>query len=179
MSDVAQDPPADRPDWAQPDQGPDQGPAPGSLGDRLAERQDYLEQHQTGWFGVPGYDDLVEVELRALGFKTIRTIQKRQQKVRDENTRELYAVADQLVTATVGFREVLDEGQYRDLPDEDWVRLARRLRNCPEAPSPRQALLFVVGDKRLLAFAAEFEKWAGTVRKDVDEEVVRDFASTR
>ena len=43
----------------------------------------------------------------------------------------------------------------------------------------RQAVLFLVGNKRLPILVQAYGEWASTVRKSVDEEVMRDFDKTR
>ena len=100
------------------------GGVSGSLAGRMAERADYLQKHDTAWFGIPGFEDILEVELRALSYKTSVGIRERLNKVHDTATRELYALADTITFATEGFRQVYDEDPT-PLPDDDWVSLAR------------------------------------------------------
>jgi hypothetical protein len=151
-----------------------------ALKDRMARRSDELQKTQAEWFGIPGWDDLLEVELRALSYGTSRRIQLANEKVRQPELKELYNLADQIVAATEGFREVLpadDAPSYRTLED-DWMDLARRLPDCPQDLTPRRAVLFLVGDKRLPFLIQEWGEWAKHVHKGVAEEVVRDFATT-
>jgi hypothetical protein len=144
----------------------------------MARRADELEKHQSDWFEIPGFEGLLEVELRPLAWKTIRGVQKRNERIRDEALREVYNMADQVATATMGFREILPGDQHRPLED-DWMALARRMRDCPDDLSPRKAILFLVGDKRLPFLINEWGEWAKSARHLVDEEVVRDFEPTR
>lgn len=146
-----------------------------SLADRMKKRAATLEKEQADWFPIPGFDDLLEVELRALGYQTIRRVQRRNEKIRDQTVMELYNMADQLLTATQGFRQV---NEPSSLEGETWVSLARRLDNCPPDLTPRQALLFLVGEKRIMFLVQDWAEWARTVRDDVDGEVVRDFDRT-
>lgn len=148
----------------------------GSLSERMAARADVLEQQQTDWFPIPGWEGLLEVELRALGYKSIRATIERNKRVRDIGTRELYSLADQIAKATVGFREV--EGEKTKGISDDWVSLARRLPNAPDDLNTRKAILFLVGDKRLHFLVEEWGEWARSIRKDVDEEVSSDFGGT-
>jgi hypothetical protein len=148
-----------------------------SLGDRMKARASELEKQQAD-FPIPGYDDVLEVELRALGYQTIRRVQRKNEKIRDPTVQELYTLADQLLTATQGFREVFPDDREPQEIDDTWVTLAKRLPNCPEDVTPRQAILKVIGDKRLAFLVQDWSEWARTVRSDVDEEVVADFGAT-
>lgn len=156
---------------------PEPAEASSSLAARMQQRSAELEKQTSEKFPIPGYEGILEVELRALGYKTIRRVQKRNERVRDEGLREIYTMADQLLMATVGFHEVLPDGTNKSISD-DWISLAKRLPNCPEAPSPRQALLFVVTDKRIAFLIQEWGEWSKSVRSDLDEEVVQDFVTT-
>jgi hypothetical protein len=154
--------------------------AESGLAGRMAERAEYLETRKAEWFGVPGHDDFLEVELKTIGFKTQSKIAHRHERLRQEQLRELNTVSDMILTATLQFREILPGGEtYRELPHHTWVTLAQMKPNCPKDVTPRQALLFIVGDDRILPFAHEYQSWMSTVRVDVDEEVVRDFETTR
>jgi hypothetical protein len=148
-----------------------------SLANRMAKRKDQLERDTTEWFPIPGYEGLLEVEMRALGFTKIREVQKRNEKVRDEGLQELYNLADQIAQATEGFRAI-DNGQVEALPTESWRTLARRLPDCPETPTTRQAILFLIGEKRIHFLVQDWSQWARTVRPDIEEEVVQDFGKT-
>lgn len=148
----------------------------GSLSGRMAQRVQTLEKQQTEWFPIPGYEGILEVELRALGYKTIRAIQTRNEKIREPTARELANMADQLVTATQAVREV-DGDEMRPISD-GWIELAQRLPKCPEQITQRQAVIFLVTDKRIHFLVSDWGRWASTVRDDIDEEVVRDFDRT-
>lgn len=155
----------------------DDAPTPnGSLSSRMRQRAEYLESHQTEKFPIPGYEDVLEVELRALGYARVRRVITNNEKIRDPGVREIATIADQLVTATEGFFEVL--GEERRQIDDDWLTLARRLPNCPDELTPRRAILHVVGDKRIHFLAQDWGEWAKSVKEDVDEELGRDFATT-
>ena len=157
------------------------GPAPpqeGSLAARMATRSEELEKQTSERFPIPGWEDILEVELRALGYRALRQALTRNERVRDEATRELYTVADQLLMATVGFWEVPQNGGQPRQMDETWESLAKRLPNCPDGATPRQALLFLVGDKRLHFLAQDWGEWAKTVDKQVHDEVQADFGLT-
>jgi hypothetical protein len=148
-----------------------------SLSERMQAAADQLEKQTTEVFDLPRFFGVLAVELRALGYKAVRKVQQRNGKVRDDATRELYNMADQIILATEQFLEVTGDNQT---PISDtWVDLARRMPDCPEAPTPRQALLFLLeGDKRLHLLFGEWVSWMATVRTDIDGEVERDFAKT-
>jgi hypothetical protein len=148
-----------------------------SLNARMARRAEEIDVERSEWFPIPGWDDLIEVELRPLPYPTIRKVIKQNEKSRDEMTREIYSMADQLIRATLGFRQVAKDGSTRPI-DDDWVRLAQRLPNCPQSPTARQALLFLVDLERIHFLVQDWGEWAKTVRVDNDGEVERDFVVT-
>lgn len=152
--------------------------ASASLAGRMSRRQEELATRTSEWFPIPGYEDVLEVELKVLGYTTIRKINQRNERIRDDAMRELTSMADQLVKATAGFREVLG-GEKRRPIDDNWISLASRLENAPDFDgSPRRALLHLVGEQRLHFLSGEWALWAKTVRPEVDEEVVEDFGTT-
>lgn len=148
----------------------------GALSERMAHRAKELEEQQTEWFPVPGWEDMIEVELKALGYRTIRASIERNKRIRDVGLRELYSLCDQIAKATVSFREV--DGEKTKPVDDDWVKLARRLPDAPDEIDTRKAILFLVGEKRLHFLIEEWGNWARSVRHDVDREVAADFEAT-
>lgn len=151
---------------------------PVSLSERMAARQDVLQKTTTEWFPIPGYEGVLEVELRALGYTTVRGIMKRNEKVREDATRELYTLADQMVMATEGFQEIVPGQPAKPLEGEDWISLARRLPNAPDQMTPRQAVLFLVGERRIVYLVTDWTTWGRSVATDVEAEVVSDFDMT-
>lgn len=149
-------------------------PTGGSLAERMKERAAALEANQTHRFPIPGWEELLEVELKSLSYATIRRVIQRLDRVKDVGTHDLYAMADQIATATEGLYEITPDGESRPL-DDDWIRLANRLPDAPEGMTTRQAVLFLVGDKRIHFLVQEWGEWAKSVRTEVDEEVARDF----
>jgi hypothetical protein len=153
-------------------------PASGSLAGRMSARADELQKSTVGWFPIPGYEDMLECGLSALSWQKMHHIQSRNaRKVRDPALESLYNLADQIIAATEGFREV-DQDQRSELDGETWVSLAQRLPNPPDNCTPRQAVLFLVGDAALPFLVQEYSDWARARRQEDDEEVVRDFAQT-
>jgi hypothetical protein len=150
-----------------------------SLANRMAKRHQELARQTTRRFPVPGWEDVLEVELQPVGAKPSVQIVQRAQRARDDGTRQLYVAADMLLRATVGFWEMPENGgRAKRLDGEDWISLARRLEACPDNPTPRQALLFLLPDERLLPWYAEWEQWQVSSSRDVDEETMRDFVPT-
>jgi hypothetical protein len=157
---------------------PEPKPASGSLAGRMEGRATELAKQTNAWFPIPGYEDMLEVAFTPLGYQTMHRIQTRNaRKIRDESLATLYNLADQLVVATDGFREVQGEKKI-PLDGETWVSLAERLPGCPERPTARQAVLFLIGDSALPFLVQEYGDWARQRRQDNEEEVVRDFVTT-
>jgi hypothetical protein len=155
---------------------PEPQDAPSSLSVRMGRRHEELSRQQTEKFPLPGWEDLLEVELRPLGMRAASKITQRNQRTRDEATRQLYVVCDLLIAATVGFHQVVGE---RSTPiTDDWETLAQRLDGCPQNPTPRQSLLFLVGEERVLWLYQAWETWQRSASEDVDKELAEDFGKT-
>lgn len=173
------------PEPANPGESADVGdpsvPASGdSLEARMARQRDVLEGARTERFPIPGYESVVEVELRMLGYRRSRKIGEKHERVRDTAVRDLYIAADSLLEATVAFYEV-----HGDEPDDTptdgitWVKLARAaVSSLPENATPRQAILALLGDERLPYLADDWAKWMRSERGEVDEEQAAGFTTT-
>lgn len=150
----------------------------GSLAARMKRRGKELESQRTEVFEVPGWEEILAVELRLLGYDESRRIGRRLDKLRNEDMQELYSYADQLVAATEGFYEV--DGDRRAPIDKTWMDLARAAAatKLPEDLTPRQAIISLLGDRRVFYLFTDFEQWMRGERREVDEEVVRDFGTT-
>ncbi|CAB4197431.1 hypothetical protein UFOVP1313_12 [uncultured Caudovirales phage] len=151
-------------------------PSAGSLAGRMASRQEELARNSTEVFPLPGWEDMLGVELRVLSYSTIRKIGQRNEKVRDEVQQELNNIVDQLITATEGFVEV--DGEKVTPIEESWVSLANKLPHAPDDMTARQAILFLVGDKRIHFLAADWMQWSRASAHDLDKEVGSDFDLT-
>lgn len=151
----------------------------GSLKARMGRRGRELESQRSEVFEVPGYDEIIAVELRMLGYEESRKIGQRVARhTREVAMQELYAFCDQILAATEGFFEV--DGDRRVPIDATWTSLARDASpvKLPEELTPRQALISLVGDRRVAYLFTAWEEWMRGERSDVDEEVVRDFGTT-
>jgi hypothetical protein len=151
--------------------------ADGSLRARMQQRAEDLSKITTERFPVPGFEDLLEVELRIVGMRSAAKINKRNERVRDQGTKQLYLLCDLLLTATVQFWQVLPNSPSRPLT-EGWVELAQMIDGCPDRPTPRQALIFMLKEHRVPQLAAEWETWMTSAQTDADKELAEDFAPT-
>lgn len=152
-------------------------PTTGSLQDRMQERRSSLEQITTEVFDVPRWSDILAVELKYLGYKTMRSIAQKHQRVKDPTVSEMRVAADHLLRATVGFYEVKGE---KKVPAEGmtWLSLARSVIKLPEDASPRVALVGLVGDTQTVFLWQEWQEWMKGERVRIDTEVGRDFQTT-
>lgn len=151
-----------------------------SLEARARRRHQQLEQEQTEIFEVPGWQDILGVELRLIGWEEGRKIGQRLRKVKPEALRELYIMCDLILAATDGLHELLPGGGSRR-SRHTWVSLAQAVLPAGELPdnlTPRRALIAIVGDKRVPALYAVWQNWSGGAREEVTEEVVEDFGKT-
>jgi hypothetical protein len=161
-----------------PNVGTDEGFAV-SLEERMDARAEELQKETTEVFRLPGWESILAVEMRRLGFKTIRGMQRRLEKEeRNKVTRELYLMCDQILRATVALHEVLPDGTTRALRD-NWVQLAERRKDAPRDMTPRQALLFLVNDQRIFYLVNEWGSWSKSGQEAEDQEVMEDFEQTR
>lgn len=155
----------------------------GSLQSRMQAKRNEAEGRHSELFAVPNWEDMIEVELRMLGWERLRKIAHRHRKVRNEALQELYVCADQIIWATEGFVEV--DGDKRTPVQQDWVSLARAGEGArgvmPLGPEStvRQALIALVAhDTRIMALWQEWQDWMKSSRPEMDEELVSDFRTT-
>ena len=188
MSDQQQRPHIDDPELADPDSlDPDEGlpsdsrvAVDDSLETRARKRIQELEQEQSEVFEVPGWQDILGVELRLLGWEEGRKIGSRLRKVKPESLRELYIMCDLIIAATDGLHEILESGGTKR-SRHNWVSLAQAVlpvESLPDNLTPRRALLAIVTDKRVPALYAVWQSWSGGARAETVEEVVEDFGKT-
>lgn len=148
-----------------------------SLSDRMEARAAELQGEQTETFDLPGWEGIIAIELKSLGYGAIRTIQKRNERERNATMREVYNMADQIIAATMGFKEV--KGSEETPIEDSWITLAQRRKDCPDGATPRIALLFLLdGDKRVHYLYTQWIAWASGITADIEEEVGRDFSRT-
>jgi len=155
---------------------------PGSLAERLQQRSKELETTISAVFPVPTLDDILAVELRLVGWESLRRIVTKHERNQVPAIRELYVAADQIVLGTEGFFEILDsEGpQRRRKVDHTWQDLARATgKNLPQEVTPRQALIALVGDTNVAILWQQWQEWMTTRRPEVNEEVGKDFGQTQ
>jgi hypothetical protein len=149
-----------------------------SLDARMQARSRELESRTSEFFPIPGFEDILVVELQMLGFERQRRIARKHERLRDQTLQELYTAADCLIDATVRFAEVVSEGHVRSIND-DWIELARRTgKVLPQDVTPRKALIAFVGSFRIVGLWQEWSAWCSGRREAVDREVVSDFGGT-
>jgi hypothetical protein len=162
--------------------------APGSLEARLRRRGAQLANQATERFAIPGYEDVLAVELRAMEYETQRQIIQQHEKIGRTNPGhfEVLVAADTIIRATEGFYAVpVDEDQEMErLPEgTTWLSLARMVgRKLPEDCTVRQALFAMLGPHaatmRVAALHREWTQWLSGARRQQEETVVRDFETT-
>jgi hypothetical protein len=161
-------------------------PAPqgSSLDARMQRRAETITGQETEWFPIPGWEDMLEVELKLLTHKSQSAIVHHNQRTRDEGLQELYNMADFIVRATCGFRELTgtdeaDEPTYEDLPNDTWQTLAvRAFGSDASRLTERQAFLKLVTDKRVKYIVTDWEKWGKSIKPEQEESLAADFAGT-
>lgn len=149
----------------------------GSLAARMQERREQLERSQSTFMDIPGYDDLICVAYRAIGWQRINKIVDGVAGERDPSLRQLYAAADTLIAAREQVYEVTPEGTLRAI-DASWHDLCEGAGVAlPEDATERVALLALFEvDSRVMSHYGEYERWLGGQR--IGQELVRDFERT-
>lgn len=150
----------------------------GSLASRMKSRARELEGQATETFSIPGWEDILAVELRLVSWSVLRGIGQRNARVKQVPLQELYTACDAILTATVQHFEVKDDGKHESI-DDTWMSLARRTgKALPEDLTPRQAMIALVGDTRIMVLFNEWQEWMQGERRAVGDEVVLDFGMT-
>lgn len=163
------------------DPGANGGTAGGSLLQRMKAQQERMQSQRTDKFPVPNWGNLIHVELRALGWDAMQKTIDRHARIRDTGTRVVYVAADQLLTATVRFWEVDDNGEPTIESDATWTSLAHGVvPNFPEDGTPRQAMLaLITPSSRVVYLWNDWSDWTGAEKQEIDEELAEDFETTR
>lgn len=150
----------------------------GSLEDRMRQARTVLDAQQTTKLDVPGYEGVLKVECRTLDWTTLRRIAIRNENEPDQVTRELYSAAGEILSATMGFYEVLEDGTDRRV-DHTWLSLAQRIGRATNESTPRQALFGLLREIDLMLLSDSWRVWNVTARQKVEEDLKRDFEKTR
>lgn len=163
----------------------DEKPEVGSLAARVKARSEEIERTISEIFPIPAWEDILAVELRLVGWESLRRVVTKHERQRVEAMKELYTAADQLLLGTSGFYEVLPdtqegENRYRSAGDHSWTSLARDTgKALPDSLTPRQALIALIGDTNVLVLWKDWQDWMSSRRGGVDTEVARDFGTTQ
>lgn len=148
-----------------------------SLGDRMRRRARQLEQRYTEVFPLPRFEDILGVELRAMGYEAMRKIGQRHQRVRNEALQELYIAADTVIAATESFFEFA--GNERQSITTSWQRLAVDVKEVAGDVTPRQAIIALLGDTNVVFLFNDYQEWLRATRPDFEEEMSADFPETQ
>jgi hypothetical protein len=157
--------------------------APMSLKERMARRRDELASRTTELFPVPRYDELLAVELRAIPWEDSEHFAERHQRAAKRML--LNTAADEIVSATIAFHEIKEDGTTEVITDaERWSDVCSRLldQELPPAPPSTQeriSLLTLCTDQGVITLNAVYRRWLGGANTGIGEEVKRDFNSTR
>jgi hypothetical protein len=148
----------------------------GSLADRIKQRREALENQTTTVLELPGYEDMLAVEFRLLGWQLQRKIAERHVRIKDKAIRELYTAADTLLTAQIGTYEITESGEQKPISD-DWFGLCARAGiSLRDDTTLRQAMIALLTDSGVTSLVIEWNEWAENRGKDVGDDVVRGFA---
>lgn len=149
---------------------------PVSLAERMAAKRDRKERQQTEIFPVPGWGEMLAVELRALGTKKQDRLGSQHEAHPDPNERVQLTMADHIVNATVKFYEVNAEGDRRELePTFSWLTAAKGpYPDMDPSTTSRSALRLLIEDHLKWLWAA-WQQWMQNRGAETDQELQRDF----
>jgi hypothetical protein len=155
----------------------------------MAARREQIESQTTVVLELPGYEGILGVEFRALGWQRIRQSMARHRKIKDEGLKEMYAAADTLIAAREETYELnpevstttveIDEQEVPARPlGETFKDLSIRAGlRVTESTTERQAVFGLLHrDARLMDLYRAWEEWLKGV--DFDEELAEDFGRT-
>lgn len=150
----------------------------GSLAERMEKRAGELERTVSAIFPLPTWEDILAVELRLVGWESLRRIVTKHERHRVEAIRELYVAADQILMSTEAFYEIKENDRER--VETTWQDLARATgRKFGPDLTSRQALIALVGDTNVAILWRDWQEWMTTRRPEVDEEIAQDFGTTQ
>jgi hypothetical protein len=152
----------------------------GSFETRMQERRRQRERRTTELFEPPGFEDLFRVEMQTVSYKKLADIALRHQRQRDEALQALYIAADQVLTATVGFRKVGPDGELQELDEPlTWGDLARAFDPTIDATvRPRAALIRLLEGAGVVELNGDWYTWNTRGNAQVDRELQEDFPET-
>jgi hypothetical protein len=148
---------------------------------RMQQRRVQREQRTTETFDVPGFEDLFRVEMQVVGYKRLSEIALSHQRQRDDGLRALYIAADQVLTATVAFHKLRDDGsgETDEAEGATWLAMAHAF-DPTLGPStrPRVALIRLLEGAGVLALNNDWFEWNTRGNGQVDKELGLDFSVT-
>lgn len=150
---------------------------PGSLEERVGRRREQLERKTTELFDVPGYEGVLQAELRLLGGKRQYAIVEALERVHDDYQKAIRAAAEMILASTVAIHEVVDdEGGTQVAEGVTWLHLARAAdkKLGPEI-QPRVALIRMLSENGVLELAGEWRLWMKNRGAKVDKALEQDF----
>lgn len=160
----------------------DAGP---SLQQRIAQREREHEQapEHTIILPVPGFEDILAVQYRALSVREMFAIETRVTKtIKDEYEQNLFGAADKLINACERIVEpTSDPDTFNDTGYQWGTKAARELfnRTLPEPSTARQALLSIFREEEsLFAHFTAYEEQRAAVRKRLDSDLAGESAAS-
>ena len=148
-----------------------------SLAARAKVRRAELSETRTTEMPVPGYQDMLVIEYRALTYSEVKRITQRTSLIRDEASRDLAAYADQLLLAARNAWEITPAGKRKHLGN-GWTQELLLALGAPIGLTARQMLFAVLSDLLLVQHYIEYSQWLQGAEYDIDDEATKDFSKT-
>jgi hypothetical protein len=153
-----------------------------SLSERARARRQQLQRQRTVILKVPGWENWLEVEYRALSWAEMRMISGRHERISDDATRDLYVAADTLILASVNSYALDDEGKRHELGLHWGIELAQRFGvDVDEGTTARRAVMsFFFHDLQLMGHCnMDYGEWLQSTEEDIDREEHEVFPPSR
>jgi hypothetical protein len=148
-----------------------------SLARRAQVRRAELSARRTVQLPVPGYQDILVVEYRALTYAEVKRITTKTERIRDEAAQDLAAYTDQLLLASTNAWEIAPDGTRTELGTGWTIELVRAMGSPPDL-SLRQSFMAVLTDVLVIQHYAEYSQWLQGAEYDIDNEAAQDFPKT-
>lgn len=148
-----------------------------SLAARAQARRAELSARRSVELPVPGYQDMLVIEYRALTYSEVKRIGQRVSLIRDEAAQDLASYADQLLLASTNAWEITREGTRRHV-GAGWTSDLLTSLGAAPGMTARQMLLGVLSDLLLIQHYVEYSQWLQGAEFDIDNEIAKDFRGT-
>lgn len=145
-------------------------PKRNSLAARVAERRKAISNAKARIFPVPGFEDIMGVELRPLNPNEGETIAERLDKIPDEREKLRRFASEIIIKATCRFFGISEDGEWEEDEHATWRSLFTDMEQAQGRPAPdpsipeRACLVGVLKTQHINLLFNEYTEWANSGR---------------